>query len=663
MNSFFLILTVILPLSQSESPEIPSLMANNYLYLCVGEGELDYGNPNNSCEYYFHIPITYGTQVPLSLTVDAPDLIDYRFMKMENNNVLCVARMGPGDGVIRWESLVMIERNIWSDIPEFSPIPDPTSLPDSVTSWLESTDCCQLSSPYVSQAVEEVGGGIDDIIELADSVENYVESIPWEYTHTPKSFDAEYAIKWGSSCTGHAHVASALFRGNGVPSRNLLNLTTFLNPDYWYDQHWVVDYYIPDYGWVMAESGMPTVPPQKYIVTFVIQTNQEFTKWMDNSIDALWHSSSPFIASPTWARGHRGYELGGYTFSDSLIDEATTLGAQLWDLHTSCTGQILNSSEAALRVQALSSMNQASEAMISGDITSYITYAQSAVSTYQLIYLEEIQDVFSENFEEGIEGWTHGGDQDVWELGAPVYGATTAYSGTSCWATDLSGNYENNSDCWLLSPVINLNNLSSAELTFWLWNDTEDFGPIIRDYLFVEVSIVGEEEFTPLSGKIGGLNNDPEIEANGGWTRINLDLYKYITNDVQLRFTLHSNSQNVLPGSYIDDVIVSGRYKDLTGISSENYVPTSSVICSPNPCSFSTTINIELPGETNSSVSVFDLTGRRVSTPATGPLAKGCNSIDWDCCDENGNPLPAGIYIIEVEIESDHITNKVIVTH
>ena len=663
MNTFIQLLVIIVSgLLQSSGLENQTDMGSNILYLEAGEGELVYGYSSEPCEYYFHVPITYGNQVPLILTVEAPDLIDYRFLKGENNNVLCVVRMGPGQGTISWKSIVMIERNMWNDIPQYVAIPDPASLPDSVTSWLASTDCCQLNSPYVIDAVQDVGSGIDDVIELADSVESYVENIPWEYPHTPISFDAHYAIRWGSSCTGHAHAAASLFRGNGIPSRSLLNLTTFIDSTYWFDQHWIVDYYIPDYGWVMAETGNPTVFPQNYIVTYVVQSNQEFTKWRVNSIDALWHSSDPNLFGPQWAQSHRGYSVGSFQFNDSLISETLQLGAELWDLHTTCTGQILSSADAAQRVQAEDCMALAYEAMHSGDIDSYIAYAEDAVSHYQSISLEEMEVIYFEDFESGAAGWTHGGEQDQWQLGSPQSGPNSAYSGNSCWATNLSGNYENDSDCWLLSPVIDLDNLSCAELSFWLWNDVEDFAYVTRDKLYVEFSIDGEDEFITLSFKIAGLNNDPEIVAVGGWTKIVLDLRRIITNQVQFRFFFDSNAQNTFPGAYIDDFTVTGRYKDLTGITSSVTLGNSCVSCSPNPCSFATSINLTMPVEGEATVTVYDLTGRRVAVPAAGRMAGGQNSLAWDCRGEDGRHLPAGIYIVRVQMETGSVNSKLVIT-
>ena len=657
LYSLFVAVLLSIGLSQLVSPLVSA--DEEKLYLRAAEGQLDYFCPDDFCEYYFHVPIVYGTQVPVLLTVEAEDLIDYRFIHMENNNILCVARMAQGNGMLHWVSYVMVERNLWVDIPDSVEMPEPGSLPDSVTRWLQSTDCCQLNSEYVAAAVQETGAGITNVIELADSIEDYVFDIPSGFPHSPTSFDAHYAIRWGNSCTGHAHAAAALFRGNGIPSRSLMVVPTIYS--IWFDHHWIVDYFIPDYGWVMAESGNPTAPPRNFLVTFVVEPHQEFTKWFSNAIDGLWHSSSPSIASADWGKGHRGFAVSHGTYDEILIEQAMAVGTELWHLHTLNTGLILTLSEAEHRTDAVSAMTQAFEAINCGDIESYITHAEAAVSHYEAITAGAMEIFYSEDFEGGPAGWTHGGKEDTWELGSPLTGPQSAYSGSNCWGTSLSSNYSDNSECWLLSPVVDLNDRSNAELSFWLWNDIEDLGWAEPDKFFVEISSVDDSEFTPLSDCIKGLNNDPEIVAVGGWTRVFLDLRRYIGEQVQFRFKLTSNDQNTFPGAYIDDVQISGRYKDLTGIAGEDNLYGISLACSPNPCLNSTSLNITLPTDGHVSVAVYDITGRKVAEPVQGIMNAGVVSIIWDRSDSSGRQLPGGVYFVRVSTESECTTGKLVI--
>ena len=182
------------------------------------------------------------------------------------------------------------------------------------------------------------------------------------------------------------------------------------------------------------------------------------------------------------------------------------------------------------------------------------------------------------------------------------------------------------------------------------------------DKVFVELSRVGEIAFTPISDCIVGVNNDPEIVAQGGWTKVILDLREYITCQVQFRFTLTSNGSATYPGAYIDDVQVSGRYKDLTGISHGEGFGSVSVACSPNPCSNSTSISINIPEDGAATVSVYNIAGRKIATPASERIAGGTTNLPWECRDDSGNRLPAGVYIVRVETETGCSTAKVVIT-
>lgn len=130
------------------------------------------------------------------------------------------------------------------------------------------------------------------------------------------------------------------------------------------------------------------------------------------------------------------------------------------------------------------------------------------------------------------------------------------------WGTDLNGNYENSADNWLLSPVINLHNLSCAYLSVYIRNslDGDDYQEYYEDPLWMEITEDGET-FTPICCKMGGRNDDPEIYDKGGWGFLALDLTQYVGRKVQIRFRMTSNEQGTREGIHIDDFRVYGRPK------------------------------------------------------------------------------------------------------
>lgn len=150
--------------------------------------------------------------------------------------------------------------------------------------------------------------------------------------------------------------------------------------------------------------------------------------------------------------------------------------------------------------------------------------------------------IFFDNMEGGANGWTHGGTQDQWQLGAPTSGPGAAYSGANLWATNLAGNYNSSANAWLMSPAINLTGVTNATLQFAHWYDFETS----YDKGYVEISTNGGSTWTQLGNTYTG--------ASGGFALPTFDLTAYAGQTVNLRFRMTSDSSITKAGWYIDDV-------------------------------------------------------------------------------------------------------------
>jgi hypothetical protein len=147
-----------------------------------------------------------------------------------------------------------------------------------------------------------------------------------------------------------------------------------------------------------------------------------------------------------------------------------------------------------------------------------------------------------ETFESGLGNWTI--DHGVWELGKPVIGPATAFSGVNCVGTVLDGNYRPGADSRLISPEFLVPPAAdNPRLRFWHW-----FGIWPGDPARVEISVAGGA-WQPLSRV---------FEYNGGvWTRPLLDLRPFAGQSVQVAFHFQSNPDtDVASGWYVDDVVV-----------------------------------------------------------------------------------------------------------
>ncbi|ALC92881.1 serine protease [Bacillus sp. FJAT-18017] len=155
--------------------------------------------------------------------------------------------------------------------------------------------------------------------------------------------------------------------------------------------------------------------------------------------------------------------------------------------------------------------------------------------------------VYSDNFDgETDNGWTHSGTSDEWERGTPSgTGAPVPPSAPNVWGTDLDGNYESRSNFSLVSPVIDLTQVTNATLAFAHWYELETN----YDKGFVEITKDGGTTWTQL-----GLFSHSTNGKN--WSTVTYDIGAYAGHEVQVRYRVTSDGSVVKLGWYIDNFAV-----------------------------------------------------------------------------------------------------------
>ncbi len=82
----------------------------------------------------------------------------------------------------------------------------------------------------------------------------------------------------------------------------------------------------------------------------------------------------------------------------------------------------------------------------------------------------------------------------------------------------------------------------------------------------------------------------------------------------------------------------------------------------PNPAPDGmATIRFGLPRAASGSLTVFDVAGHRVRLLASGVLAAGRHSAQWDGRDDHGSPVPAGVYFYRLAAGEALVTRKLVV--
>ena len=130
----------------------------------------------------------------------------------------------------------------------------------------------------------------------------------------------------------------------------------------------------------------------------------------------------------------------------------------------------------------------------SGEQTAF-TDADLLGSAFYRVAETPAPPLFFDDFESGAPGWSTsdlGKSGTEWELGKPTNGPGEAHSPTRAYGTGLAKDYDDYTDVYLVSPVIDLTGLDNARLEFWSYRDCE---PAVEGELYdwCQVMILDED--------------------------------------------------------------------------------------------------------------------------------------------------------------------------
>jgi len=122
---------------------------------------------------------------------------------------------------------------------------------------------------------------------------------------------------------------------------------------------------------------------------------------------------------------------------------------------------------------------------------------------------------YYEDFEASSGGWSSYGANNSWQRGTPTGPViTSAGGGTQSWTTNLTGDYNDNELSYLESPCLNLTTLTSPQVRFKIWWDSESG----YDGTQLQYSTNGGTTWT-VAGTVGsGINWYNSTLTSGPWT-------------------------------------------------------------------------------------------------------------------------------------------------
>lgn len=259
-------------------------------------------------------------------------------------------------------------------------------------------------------------------------------------------------------------------------------------------------------------------------------------------------------------------------------------------------------------------------------------------------------------------GWATEGQ---WAWGVPTGGGgqygrpdpTSGHTGSNVYGYNLAGDYPNSMPEYdLTAGPIDMTGLLNTHLKFWRWLGVERG---IYDHAYVRVSADGVNWTTVWQNPSGSSIED------SAWQQMDLDISAVADDEpaVYLRWTMGTTDSGWrYCGWNIDDIQVVAVAEVPAGIDDGDQTVSRLTLhpVSPNPFNPSTTISFSLPAAGAIDLSVYDVSGRLVTTLASGLRAAGPHRETWDGRDANGLEVGSGVYFVRLSVAGDVATRKMV---
>ncbi len=264
-----------------DDEEISLLRVEHYLFLNTEE-------VTDTFDVRYVFPPDYQYQVPILLEVledSTADILHYQIDDGTNEpNKIVTFTIGAMEKdervLIHFSCWVLVKNHEYNDLPEYVKIPKKKDLPEETKIWLSPTDVVQTRRILIKYTAMQLHRGGDNLISFANNVSLFIKEHRYFLFFLQLklgvffSQDAITTLFINGENVGRSHLACALLRSNNVPARVLL-----ANNDqgFWTQMHYMVEYYCPDYGWVLIDPTKGETPyaTKKQVVNRVCYPEDE----------------------------------------------------------------------------------------------------------------------------------------------------------------------------------------------------------------------------------------------------------------------------------------------------------------------------------------------------------------------------------------------------
>jgi len=233
-------------------------------------------------------PPDYQYQVPILLEIlndSTANILHYQIEDDVNepNKIVnfTLGEMNKDQSIlIHFSCWVLVKNHEYNDLPEYVKFPKKSELPQEPKIWLSSSEVKKTKSILINYKANRIRGMNNNLIKFASEIAPFIKDHRYLLFVLQLNLgiffsqDAVTTFLIGGENIGRSHLGCALFRANDVPARVLLAL-----PDqtFWTQMHYMLEYYCPDYGWILIDPTRGKTPyePRRQVINRICYPEDE----------------------------------------------------------------------------------------------------------------------------------------------------------------------------------------------------------------------------------------------------------------------------------------------------------------------------------------------------------------------------------------------------
>jgi hypothetical protein len=389
-------------LETSDIEEELVLLKGEHYFILKAETDVE------SFSFTYSFPPEYDCQTPIYLEILNDTNANITNYKIENDilvpNKFVNFTIGPmvenETAMIHFYFWVLIKNNDYSDFPEQVEIPNKEDLPSETHKWLYPTEPVQSNKFLIKLRARLLCGFNTNLVTLAERISKFCKQHRYGlfllqyYSQRYFNQDALTTLFINGECPGRSHLGVALFRANGVPARIILANPTY---PFWYEMHYMTEYYNPNYGWVLTEVHKSVTPyePKNQIIQRICYPEDENNTAPDN-----YHPKMKYLEKWFWIPNENIKPVYKdaenisqiYTIKEKEIKtneadaaEIVLVTSDAYNYYETCLGINLTGENEEYFENAISFQKQAINRFIDSEGGWYTYYMQKAICEYKKI--------------------------------------------------------------------------------------------------------------------------------------------------------------------------------------------------------------------------------------------------------------------------------------